>query len=81
MYRREVFKNLGGFNESSKMYSFEEFEFNLRCLMSGLKIGYCDSFLAYYRRHPKQCIRTVDKQSRKQNRQELIDFYNYEKQD
>lgn len=75
MYRKEVFEKLKGFSEDNKMYSFEEFEFNLRCLMNGFKIGYCDKPLAYYRRHPKQIIRTVDNQMRKKYRQELVNSY------
>jgi GT2 family glycosyltransferase len=75
MYRREVFEKLGGFNESDKMYSFEELEFNLRVLQAGFKIGYVNQPLAIYRRHPKQIIRTCNIQERKQNRQELINKY------
>jgi hypothetical protein len=75
MYKKEVFEKLGGFNESPKMYSFEEFEFNLRCLMNGFKIGYVPLSLGVYRRHFKQIIRTVDNKIRKQNRKELINFY------
>jgi len=75
MYRRDVFEKIGTFNEDNKYHSFEEFEFNLRLLKAGLRIGYCNHDLAYYRRHPAQCIRTVDKQLRKKNRQELINMY------
>jgi len=75
MYKREVFEKVGLFNESDKMKSFEEYEFNLRCLQAGMKIGYCNSPLAYYRRHPAQIIRTVDRLSRKQNREELLNQY------
>lgn len=75
MYRREIFEKLGGFNEDPKMYSFEEFEFNLRCFAAGFKIGYCDKVLALYRRHPKQIIRTVDVESRKKYRAELVNKY------
>jgi hypothetical protein len=76
MYRREVFEKLGGFNEDPKMYSFEEYEFHLRCLAAGFKIGYVDSFLGYYRRHPKQIIRTVDQRQRQICREELVTSYN-----
>jgi GT2 family glycosyltransferase len=76
MYRREVFEKIGGFNEDNKCYSFEEYEFNLRVLKAGFKIGYCNSELAFYRRHPKQIIRTCNIQERKQYRQELINTYN-----
>lgn len=75
MYKREIFERLGGFNEDPKMYSFEEFEFNLRCLKAGFKIGYCDKVIAFYRRHPNQIIRTVDIQSRKKHRSELVNKY------
>lgn len=59
MYRREVFEKLGGFDETLTMC--EEYEFHLRCLHNGMKIGYCPSILAYYRRHPKQKIRISTK--------------------
>jgi len=75
MYHRDVFKMLGGFNEDNKYKSFEEYEFNLRCLMAGMSIGYVDVPLAYYRRHSKQTIRTVDVKQRKQYRQELVNSY------
>jgi hypothetical protein len=52
MYRRGIFEKLGGFDET--LPDSEEYEFNLRCLHAGYKIGYCDSVLAQYRRHPKQ---------------------------
>ena len=67
MYRREVFEKVGMMNES--LNSAEEFEFNLRCLKAGLKIGYCDAPLAYYRRHDQQKVRTVpigDKQKERE---------------
>jgi GT2 family glycosyltransferase len=72
VYKREIFEKIGGFNEDPKMYSFEEFEFNLRVLYAGFNIGYIDSVLGFYRRHPNQIIRTVDKQVRNENRAELI---------
>lgn len=75
IYRREVFDKIGGFNESPKVYSFEEYEFNLRCLQGGCNIGYINVPLAYYRRHPKQIIRTCDVMARKQNRAELLKQY------
>lgn len=75
MYRREIFEKIGGFNEDPKMYSFEEFEFNLRVLKEGFKIGYIDKVLAYYRRHSRQIIRTVDKDIRNINRKALIKTY------
>lgn len=61
MYRREVFEKIGRFDETLTIC--EEYEFNLRCLHGGMKIGYCASILAYYRRHPKQNIRTTRRSS------------------
>lgn len=75
MYKREVIEKLGGFNEDPKMYSFEEFEFHLRCLKAGFKIGYVDAVLGYYRRHPKQIIRTCNITERKINRAQLLSSY------
>jgi len=57
MYKREVFEKVGKMNES--LWVMEEFEFNLRCLKAGLRIGYCDNYLAWYRRHSQQKVRVV----------------------
>ena len=59
MYRKEVFEKIGSFDES--LNNQEEYEFNLRCLKAGFKIGYCNSFLAVYRRHPAQKVRVTTK--------------------
>jgi hypothetical protein len=75
MYRREVFEKVGVLNESVQVKGFEEYEFNLRCLRNGLKIGYCDSVLAIYRRHRLQQIRTVNRNDRLRYRRELINHY------
>ena len=75
MYRREIFEKIGSFDESAKMLSFEEYEFNLRCLSNGFTLGYCDSFLAYYRRHNRQIIRSVDKRKRTENRNDIVKKY------
>jgi GT2 family glycosyltransferase len=75
MYHRSVFDQIGGFCEDNKMKSFEEFEFHLRCLKAGLKIGYCDKVLGYYRRHPKQLIRTTEKTQREIYRTQLVNEY------
>ncbi len=73
MYRREVFEKLGPMNET--LNCMEEFEFNLRCLKAGLKIGYCDTTLAYYRRHPLQKVRTVTVQEKFVEREMVRDMY------
>jgi hypothetical protein len=53
----------------------EEFEFNLRCLKAGLHIGYCNSFLAWYRRHPLQKVRVVSKEDRTAEREQVKRLY------
>ena len=75
MYRRSVFEKVGLLNEDPIVNSFEEFEFNLRCLKAGLKIGYCPEFLAFYRRHPKQKIRVTSRHIREKNRNEILRSY------
>jgi GT2 family glycosyltransferase len=52
MYRRDVFDKVGYFDET--IDCAEEYEFNMRCLFNGLKVGYVDSFLYWYRRHGEQ---------------------------
>lgn len=75
MYKRSVFEKVGLFNESPKVQSFEEYEFNLRCLKAGLKIGYCPTTLAYYRRHPNQLIKTTSRLQRSKYRSEVVEQY------
>lgn len=52
MYRREVFMKYGGFSE--KLWTGEEYEFNLRIMSGGVKLAYCDAVLYRYRRHHLQ---------------------------
>jgi len=59
MYRKSVFDKVGLLDETLTLS--EEYEFNIRCLKAGLKLGYCDSFLAYYRRHAQQKVRLLKK--------------------
>jgi len=75
MYRREVFDKVGLFNETDLVRAFEEYEFNIRCLQMGMKIGYCDSILAIYRRHPDQLIKKVSRGARQSNKKEVIKKY------
>lgn len=57
MYKREVFEKIGLFDES--LNTMEEYEFSLRCLKAKMKLGFCNSVLAHYRRHPQQKVRIV----------------------
>lgn len=52
MYKRDVFKRVGLFDET--LVCAEEYDFNLRCLKLGMKLGYCDKVLYNYRRHDEQ---------------------------
>lgn len=52
MYRKSVFEKIGSFDET--LPDSEEYEYNLRALHAGLKLTYCDSVLAIYRRHEAQ---------------------------
>jgi hypothetical protein len=69
LYKREVFETIGGLDERTNVYSFEEYEFNMRCLAAGLKLGYCPHPLAIYRRHPEQIIRNVSKGGKMRERE------------
>lgn len=52
MYRRDVFDRFGLFDES--LTTGEEYEFNLRLLSLGAKLGHCNRWLYKYRRHHEQ---------------------------
>ena len=73
MYKREVFEKVGKMDET--LNTAEEYEFNLRCLKAGMKIGYCDKTLAIYRRHPQQKVRVVSKAEKDKERQLVRNIY------
>lgn len=52
MYNERVFFKYGLFAED--LWTAEEFEFNLRILSAGARLGYCNSVLYKYRRHESQ---------------------------
>lgn len=52
MYKRDMIKKIGDFNES--LWTGEEYEFHLRALFFGCKVGYVDNNLHFYRRHINQ---------------------------
>lgn len=52
MYRADVFERFGLMD--AKLFTGEEYDFNMMLLSKGAKIGYCDAFLYYYRRHKQQ---------------------------
>lgn len=77
MYKREVFEKYGMFNES--LWTAEEYEFNLRLLSKGVKCGYVDEVLAFYRLHSKQksigCTDTDYQNERKKVIEEIKNWY------
>jgi hypothetical protein len=73
MYKREVFNIVGTFDES--LNTQEEFEFNLRCLKAGMKVGYANTELVIYRRHPKQKVRTVSTEDKQREKQQVVQDY------
>jgi len=52
MYRKDVFYRFGLFDES--LVCAEEYEFNMRIMSKGAKLGYCNQILYIYRRHDNQ---------------------------
>ena len=52
MYRADLFKRIGGFDET--LDCAEEYDVNLRALSKGMKLGYCNATLYVYRRHDEQ---------------------------
>ena len=72
MYKREVFEKL---KLDETLNTAEEYEFNLRVLKCGFKIGYCATTLAFYRRHPQQKVRTVSMEEKNREREMVKDLY------
>lgn len=52
MYRADVFDRVGLFDES--LECAEEYDFNMKCLKAGMKLGYSHYVLYNYRRHDNQ---------------------------
>jgi GT2 family glycosyltransferase len=69
MYKKEIFERIGSFDTTLNL--MEEYEFNLRCLKAGFKIGYCNAPLAIYRRHSEQKVRIATKEE-KSKEKELV---------
>ena len=73
MYTREIFKKIGNYNES--LWTGEEYEFHLRALFFGCKVGYVDNNLYYYRRHINQkSIGTTNKTYQLLRKEHINDF-------
>jgi glycosyltransferase involved in cell wall biosynthesis len=52
MYSRRLIDEIGFYDES--LDTSEEYEYHLRALKAGMKIGYVNGVLANYRMHPRQ---------------------------
>jgi len=52
LYKRECFTETGGFDESLR--TSEEFDFHLKLLSKGFKLGYVNEFVYFYRWHTGQ---------------------------
>ena len=72
MYRRDLFTRIGYFDES--LYRSEDFDFHLRALKKGCKLGYINEALVYYRLHHNQETgkNNVDAERRNKLRQIII---------
>lgn len=75
MYRRELFDKYGGFDES--LDTCEEYEFNLRLLSCGCRIGFSTEKLAIYRKHNgnKSTGVGVDQNYRAEVKRKVIALY------
>ena len=73
MYDRSVFERFGKFCEA--LWTGEEYEFNLRLLDKGARIGYCNADLYEYRRHTgKKSIGNMESDYQKQRREAINDI-------
>lgn len=70
MYRREIFEQYGLFDET--LTTGEEYDFNMKILSMGAKIGYCANNLYLYRRHDEQ--KSLGVKSNQKERQEIFKF-------
>lgn len=75
MYRADVFERFGMFDET--LDCAEELDMHLRILKGGGKIGYCETLLYFYRRHPlqKSLGSGVDQKARQLKIQMIRDRY------
>lgn len=74
-YRKSVFDKIGLFDTT--LTCAEEYEFNMRAMSKGLKLGYCNSTLYVYRRHDNQKSlgKGVDQVARALKIQEIKDKF------
>lgn len=72
MYKMDIFEKVGYFDET--LLTAQDWEFNLRCLSKGMKIGYCDKFLVYYRIHDGQITKNATEQ-KNIDKQRVYDLY------
>lgn len=66
LYRKDVFDEVGGFDET--LWTGEEFEFHLRLLSKGYKIAYVPDVVFIYRCHPGQKSRASKNKAGRRHR-------------
>jgi len=49
MYRKDLWERFGGYDES--LWTGEEYDWHLKLLSNGARLGYCPKFVYNYRRH------------------------------
>lgn len=72
MLKRDVFKNIGYFDE--KM-AYEDWEYWLRLVKAGGKIGYCNNHVVFYRRSPQAV--TYMQRGQRETEEKLMNYYRH----
>ena len=68
MYRADVFERFGYFDET--LWTGEEYDFNMKIMSKGAKLGYCNAELYIYRRHFQQ--KSLGKNANQMKRRKAI---------
>ena len=72
LYRREIFDE---FQIDEKLWTAEEYDFNLKLLYHGKRLGFCDEITYLYRHHSEQKSignRSTEYQSKRREQVEMI---------
>lgn len=66
LYDMKMIENLGVYDET--LETAEEYEYHLRALQKGCRIGYIDEYVYYYRRHRAQKSLGINASQKRRNR-------------
>lgn len=69
MYRTEVLREIGGMNET--LWTGEEYDMHLKLMSKGYFPVYIDRAVYFYRKHPKQKYRILNKKNRQLRADEI----------